>query len=158
MEKTMEFAVNWVKSAVIVLGMFSMSIADAENISLYTEEEAAAILTRGNNRFALELYREVHSLNNSENLFFSPYSISTAMGMTYAGARGETAAEMARVLHFELPLSRTCRAFHRISEEISSATRQNEETGGPFVLTVSNGIWVQEDLELLFPFASTVKT
>ncbi len=57
-----------------------------------------ATLVKGNNQFAFDLY---HKLSGKEgNLFLSPYSISTALAMTSAGARGKTAEEMTNVLHF----------------------------------------------------------
>ena len=64
-------------------------------------EEVLQELVRGNNAFALDLYQELRG--EEGNLFFSPYSISLALAMAYAGARGETAAEMAQALHFTLP-------------------------------------------------------
>ena len=57
-------------------------------------------LVDGNNAFALVLYQQL--INNSENLFYSPYSLSLALAMTYAGARAETAQQMADTLHFYL--------------------------------------------------------
>ena len=50
------------------------------------------------NAFAIDVYRQL--AEEGGNLFFSPYSISSALAMTYAGARGDTASEMAKVLHF----------------------------------------------------------
>jgi len=50
------------------------------------------------NAFAIDIYRQLAA--EGGNLFFSPYSISSALAMTYAGARGDMAAEMAKVLHF----------------------------------------------------------
>ena len=55
----------------------------------------------GNSAFAFDLYRTLSSEDG--NLFFSPYSISQALAMTYAGARGETERQMADTLHFALP-------------------------------------------------------
>ena len=55
-------------------------------------------LVEGNTAFALDLYGQLKA--NPGNLFFSPYSISTALAMTYAGARGETEKQMGQVLHF----------------------------------------------------------
>ncbi len=55
-------------------------------------------LVQGNTAFALDLYARLK--DEPGNLFFSPYSISTAMGMIWAGARGETEAEIAQVFHF----------------------------------------------------------
>src|SRR4051794_5673450 len=58
-------------------------------------------LARDNNDFALALYNQVRT--EEGNLFLSPFGVSAAFGMTYGGARGETAAEMAKTLHFSLP-------------------------------------------------------
>src|SRR5262245_8293412 len=62
-----------------------------------------------NNGFALDLYARLRV--EPGNLFFSPYSISTALAMTYVGARTETAAQMAKTLHFTLDPKRLHPAF-----------------------------------------------
>ena len=56
-------------------------------------------VVNANNKFAFDLYSQ---LNKSEkgNLFYSPYSISAALAMTYEGAKGQTANEMKSVFHF----------------------------------------------------------
>src|SRR5262249_40080706 len=56
------------------------------------------VLVRGNTQAALNLYARLSERGG--NLFFSPYSISNALAMTFAGAHGETADEMAKALHF----------------------------------------------------------
>jgi len=55
---------------------------------------------QANSNFACDLYRQLASENDGENLFFSPYSVSTALAMTAEGARGETALQMGQVLRF----------------------------------------------------------
>ncbi len=55
-------------------------------------------LVEGNNDFAFDLYSKLKT--EKKNLFFSPYSISSALAIVYAGAKGETAEQMANVLHF----------------------------------------------------------
>src|SRR5580658_6647385 len=52
-----------------------------------------------NTAFAVDLYQQLRT--QPENLFFSPYSISTALAMTWAGARGQTETDMAKALHFD---------------------------------------------------------
>lgn len=59
-----------------------------------------ADLTDGNGAFAFDLYQQLKT--GEGNLFYSPYSISAALAMTYAGAGGATAEQMAGALHFEL--------------------------------------------------------
>lgn len=70
--------------------------------------EGASVVA-ANNQFAVDLYGRLGSREG--NLFFSPYSISKALAMTYAGARGDTEQEMAAVLHFTLGQEKEHRAF-----------------------------------------------
>src|SRR6187399_2849177 len=56
-------------------------------------------LAMGNMAFAADLYNQLK--DKPGNLFFSPFSISTALAMAYAGARGKTAGEMENALHFD---------------------------------------------------------
>ena len=81
-------------------------------------ETDVAELSGGNRAFAFDLYRAVREQEG--NLFYSPYSISAALAMTYAGARGETEREMARTLHFALPQNQLHPAFNRIDLELAS--------------------------------------
>jgi serpin B len=80
-------------------------------------------VVQGSNAFALHLYRELGSKDG--NLFFSPYSISSALGMTYAGARGTTAREMQAVLHFQLAQRALPPAFKRLNRELVATARKN---------------------------------
>ena len=69
-----------------------------------------ALLVEGNTAFAFDLYQALREQDG--NLFYSPYSISLALAMTYAGARGETAQQMADTLHFLLAQDRLHPAFN----------------------------------------------
>jgi len=71
-------------------------------------------LPASNNAFAVDLYQKLRTQDG--NLFFSPYSISVALAMTYAGARGETETQMASTMHFDLPQERLHPAFNAHSE------------------------------------------
>ncbi|OJJ20308.1 hypothetical protein BKI52_17745 [marine bacterium AO1-C] len=68
-------------------------------VPLKAQNLANNITVKGNNRFAIELYKQL-TQGKQSNLFVSPYSISSALAMTYAGAKQTTATEMAQVLHF----------------------------------------------------------
>src|SRR5262245_60064835 len=85
----------------------------------YPAEKDADVgeLVRGNNEAALALYSRLREKEG--NHFISPYSISSALGMTYAGARGETAKEMATALQFPLELERLMPAFGKLNREIN---------------------------------------
>ncbi|MGA2538464.1 MAG: serpin family protein, partial [Terracidiphilus sp.] len=85
--------------AAILLGLVLQEAALAQTSPSQTPAQSA--LVEGNNAFALDLYAQLRKQDG--NLFFSPESVSTALAMAYAGARGETAAQMATTLHFTLP-------------------------------------------------------
>src|SRR5690554_6720415 len=101
-------------------------------------------LAEDNWEFAFDLYHAL-SEQKSGNLFFSPHSISIALAMTYGGARGDTASEMADALKFDLDQNKLHPAFNQLDLEI--AKRKDapvEEDGGkPFQLSVVNAIWGQ---------------
>ena len=96
-------------------------------------------LANGNASFAWELYRELSS--SEENLFLSPYSISVALAMTYAGAGGDTAREMAEALRFSLPSERLHPSFNASSLDLDGRTGGDSED---FRLEVVNAVWGQE--------------
>ncbi len=73
-------------------------------------------LVEGNGAFAFDLYHQL--AEDSENLFYSPHSISLALAMTYAGARGETGEQMAQALRFGLPEDRLHTAFNGLDQEL----------------------------------------
>lgn len=98
-------------------------------------------LVGGNTAFALDLYRELGRAPG--NLFFSPFSVSTALGMAYAGARTETETEMAAALRFALPQARLHPSFAALAVRIAEI-----EGGGKIQLRTANGLW----LEKTYPF------
>ena len=77
-----------------------------------------AALARGNTAFAFDLYKALRE--DSGNLFYSPYSISLALAMTYAGARSDTESQMADTLHFRLPQDRLHPTFNALDLELAS--------------------------------------
>ena len=105
-------------------------------------------LVRGNNAFAFDLY---HALSDGEgNLFYSPFSISQALAMTLAGARGETERQMADTLHYKLPQSGLHPSFNAL--DLALASRGKGDPGQDdyyFRLNIVNAIWGQHDYEFL---------
>jgi serpin B len=110
-----------------------------------------ALLVEGNSAFAFELYQALKGKEG--NLFYSPYSISLALAMAYAGARGETAQQMADTLQFMLGQDKLHPAFNWLDAEL--ATRGEGaagEDGEGFRLNIANAIWGQKDYEFLINF------
>ncbi|XP_064561460.1 heterochromatin-associated protein MENT-like isoform X1 [Zonotrichia leucophrys gambelii] len=57
-------------------------------------------LSVSTNSFTLDLYKKLNETSKGQNIFFSPWSIATALAMVHLGAKGDTASQMAEVLHF----------------------------------------------------------
>jgi len=108
-------------------------------------------LVEGNSAFAFDLYQQLK--DEEGNLFYSPYSISLALAMTYGGARSETEAQMANALRFSLPQSRLHPAFNALALELDSRGEgaQGKDDEG-FRLNIINAIWGQQDYEFLTEF------
>ncbi len=112
-----------------------------------------AQLVAGNNAFALDLYREL----GQGNLFYSPYSISSALAMTYAGARGATAQQMAQVLHFQLPGDRLHPAFNGLDQQLAQRGQGAQgKDGKGFRLRNVNALWGQNGYTFLPEFLDTL--
>lgn len=107
-----------------------------------------AAVVEGNNGFAVDLYRQLDKKDG--NLFFSPYSISNALAMTYAGARGNTAKEMGTAMHFDLEAARFHPAFAALSREWQGPVK-----GRKYQLKIANRLWGQKDYGFLPDFLKT---
>jgi serpin B len=107
-------------------------------------------LVGGNNEFALDLYARMSQ--KPGNVVFSPYSISTALAMTYGGARGDTAERMARALHFPLAPERLHPAFGELTADL-----QKEDKNRPYHLHVANALWPDRGLTLRPEFRELIQ-
>jgi serpin B len=112
-------------------------------------------LVDGNTAFAFDIYKELR--DEDGNLFYSPYSISLALAMTYAGARGDTEAQMAAALHYLLPQERLHPAFNSLDQALASrgqGAAGKDEKG--FRLHVVNAIWGQQGFQFLDDYLDTL--
>ncbi len=110
-----------------------------------------ARLIEGNSAFAFDLYRHLHE--EEGNLFYSPHSISVALAMTYAGAGGETAQQMADTLRFLLEEEDLHAAFNWLDRELAARGEGAAgKEGEGFSLNIVNAIWGQKDYEFLESF------
>ena len=116
------------------------------------------------NQLAVDLHRQLAT--GDENLCVSPYSIESALAMTFAGAEGETRTEMARVLHLPndgaVPTSFS--ALQRSLEEMSAKTadlvKESKRFGGPsepITLSIANRLFAQKGYNFREAFLSLVK-
>lgn len=110
-------------------------------------------VVEGNTTFALDLYRKLALVpepeGEAENVFFSPYSISTALAMTYAGARGRTKAQMQQTLHFFEPDETFHTLFGALEKTLNEQGRKGE-----YQLLAANALWLQKGYRFLESFLS----
>ncbi|MEX2665504.1 serpin family protein [Candidatus Uabimicrobium amorphum] len=101
---------------------------------------------QNNNILAWELYQQLVNKESGKNIFYSPYSISTALAMTYAGAKGNTAQEMQQTLHFVK--DEPHKAFSGLIDLIQAQNNQ-------YKLNVANALWGQKSYKFLPSFLDT---
>ncbi len=150
----------------VVVLLVVMGTASGAGTKLAVKEDKRAVV-EGNNKFALELYAKLRVREG--NLFFSPYSISTALAMTCAGARGKTEKQMAEVLRFPLEHYKALddnqgRPFYRIERRPMSRERiaaafgalqrglKADSKKSGYELTVANALWGQKGYGFLKTF------
>ena len=128
---------------------------DRDNSPLATRADLRE-LVRGNNDFAFDLYR---ALSDEEgNLFYSPFSISQALAMTFAGARGETERQMADTLQYRLSQGSLHPTFNALDQELASrgkdprGTQNQGEAKQYFRLNIANAVWGQHGYGFLPDF------
>jgi len=114
-------------------------------------KSSVAAVVKSNTAFAVDLYQR--EKGQGDNLFFSPYSISTALAMTWGGARGQTEQEMARVLHFTLPQEDVHRAFGGLTERCDEIQKRNQIS-----LNIANSLWCQRDYHFTEAFLKVNRT
>ena len=151
---------------VLVLAVVMTVAADCRAVDKKTanEETNKQLIVAGNNKFALELYAKLRS--SEGNLFFSPYSISTALAMTHPGARGQTKTQMAGVLHFPIitkpgtelssklipDRQKFASVFGKIIKDLNSRSKK-----GGYELRVANALWGQKGYGFLEEFLELIK-
>ena len=106
---------------------------------------------RGNSAFCFEMYQQLRVREG--NLFFSPCSISTALAMTYGGARGETEAEMAAVLHLSGEQEAVHGTFSRLQSQLNAI-----QDKGDVQLSIANSLWAQQNYSFLDAFLDLTKS
>ena len=114
-----------------------------------------AELVKGNSNFAFGLYQQLRG--EPGNLFYSPYSISLALAMTWAGAKGQTETDMAKALGFTLPQAQLHPAFNGLDLALASRGKNAKASDGKgFRLTIANALWGQIGYPFEQPFLDTL--
>jgi serpin B len=128
----------------------------SRNVAPTVSDADRAELVGGNTAFALDLYRNLRESDPAANHFVSPYSASIVLAMTYAGARGATADEMARVLHFTLPPDRLHAAFDAIDVALTRSAAPPPNSTERLELQIVDSLWSDRAIKLEAPFLDTL--
>ena len=118
------------------LTLASFKDIDAGNIGEYVGD-----ISHGNSDFAFDLYAHIIATEDG-NVNFSPFSISTAFAMLYAGARENTEDEMTRVFNFDLEQEILHPAYGYLIDDLQA------KPGDKFMLTIANGVWAEQTAPL----------
>ena len=123
------------------------------------------LAAKATNELAVDLNRQLAT--GDGNLCLSPYSIQSALAMTYAGADGETRTEMARVLHFPtndtgVPASFSAlqHSLEQMSAKTAELVKQSKKIGGPsepITLNIANRLFAQKGYAFRAAYLSLVK-
>ncbi|MCX5669707.1 MAG: serpin family protein [Planctomycetota bacterium] len=146
-----------IRMTVVMLAAFTAASAQdqpppAGKEPVQPKADVAAV-AQADNVFGCELYARLKG--QAGNLFFSPASIHTALAMTYAGAAGRTADQMAGALHFKLPADRLHKAFGLLTNELNNPPKQG--TDPAYQLVVANALWLQKGYPFKESFTRLVK-
>lgn len=130
---------------VLCLALFAPGSAPCADSA--SEGKAAAAAA---NAFAIDLYKAIRKPDG--NLIFSPYSVSTALAMAYAGARGKTSSQMAKALHLKGEQSKVPEQYRTLNERILSAAK-----GGTVQINIANALWAEKSCQFKKEFLDSVR-
>lgn len=99
-------------------------------------------------RFNADFYREINTASNDKNQFYSPFSLYTAMGMLYQGSNGQTANEIAKVLHAD-----NANVLAQVSQQLMTDINQ---PNSDYTLKSANGLWVQKNYPIKPTYQNTL--
>lgn len=134
----------------LILGLVVIAgCSGAVSSSGSPDQRAVSAVVDGNNAFAFDLYGEIAE-KEAGNLFLSPFSISSALAMTYVGARGDTAAQMKRTLHFDS-------AAEDLNPGFSALMKRFNTSGKSYQLSVANALWGQKGTEFYPEFVDITR-
>ena len=144
---------------VVIVGVLAFARDEAKEAPKALANVDTKALSAGNTQFGLDLYGELAGKEKG-NVFFSPYSISEALGMTYLGAAGQTRDEMRKVLCVPMGHLKQAEVTTWTNDELAAAYKdfhgKLESSAGKFHLHVANALWGAQDAKFKSDFLTTV--
>jgi len=138
--------------AVILIGVlvFNLGACTTQEQEVeINEEEISEGVTDSNLEFAVDIFKELNSKDLENNVFISPFSISTALTMTYNGAVGQTKEEMEKALRYrEIDIEEVNNTYKNLIPYLSNVDKDVD-------IDISNSIWFREGEAIKEEFLST---
>ncbi|MCC3346494.1 serpin family protein [Psychrobacter sanguinis] len=108
-------------------------------------------VTTANNQFAIAMYRQIngHTGQADDNVFFSPYSLSTAMAMLYAAAEGETKAQIQKTFYYP--------SMDILNPNSAALYNQFNKPNPDYKLATVNDLWMEQGLTPTKSYVDTVQ-
>lgn len=123
------------RPSILILAFVIAGVATMEGQQPSSSDTAMLAVVEASNQFDFELYRSVSGSDTGKNVFFSPYSISTALSMVFEGSRNETRKQMGSVLHLNLSDADRRSGFADLLAKTKAAA------GNPYKLELANALW-----------------
>ena len=119
--------------------------------TLTSTSEGIAEVVTANNQFAIDMYQQINGQPDQadKNVFFSPYSLSTAMAMLYAAAEGETKAQIQKTFHYPTPTT--------LNPNSAALYNQFNKPNPDYKLATVNDLWMQQGLTPTKSYIDTVQ-
>ncbi|MBC7328724.1 serpin family protein [bacterium] len=133
----------------LLLLLFPLVFGGADGM-LSSDSQSVKAVVESNNRFALKLYLFYREKYKDDNIFFSPFSISSAFSILYEGARGRTAEEIRNVFLFPSQSDVRRGGYLSLYEEMN-------KPGKKYELALANALWVQKDYRFLKEYLNLIK-
>ena len=143
--------VAYIISVTVLVSASTVCFRMTSAMSNHSELQADKNVISGINEFAVDLYRSLDS--HEGNIFFSPFSISAALAMTYAGARGETQTQMATTLRFPQDPVKVHSTFAALNQRFNDG-----DTARRYQLSVANALWGEKSIDFRGDFVETLRT
>jgi serpin B len=141
----------------MALALFLATLGpEGSKVTAMNSSDSLRALVQANCEFALDLSGRLGG--ESGNRFFSPYSISTALAMTYAGAQGETARQLAKVLHFTLPPEQLHPTFRALIAALDGRSAATGTGAPPIQLFTANALWMQSGEPIQIEYQRRIET
>jgi serpin B len=144
-------AIQFFLVVVLLLCHSGLLIADAP---IAAKAEDIAALVAANNEFAFDLFTQVRATEG--NLVVSPCGVSTAMAMLRAGARGESARQIAMAMRFPFDDDRLDLSFASLADRLQREVKVDEKSE-PSPCRIANAVWYQRNKNLSDPFSRVLQ-